>query len=119
MIDDALHGDVHALPRRLLEGADFEGAAQLLAQVPHTRVLGGIPSMLDLEVDSSVPASSCPDGPLPVQGVAEEPDGTPLGLVFAWVSHGYIAALESAWVTDEPPTRLFSPDQLRIEPGSR
>jgi hypothetical protein len=120
MIDaQALHADIQALLRRLLEEADFKGAAELRAQIPHTRVLGGIPSMLDLEVEPSFPASSCPDGPFPIQGVAEDPDGTPLGFVLGWVKDGYLAALESAWVTDEPPGRLFRPEQLRVEPNSR
>ena len=99
---DVLRGEVHCLLQQLLDGADFEGAAELRAQVSYTRVVGGTSSMLGLEVDPSASASSCPDGAAPLQGIAREPDGTPLGLVVPWVADGYLAALESAWVTEEP-----------------
>jgi hypothetical protein len=106
---------VRALLGRLLEDATFDGAAELLAQVPHTRVLGGELSLLDLDVDPAALRAVCPDGPIPIQGVAEEPDGSPLGFVLVWVRTGYIGGLECAWVTDEPPLEVYRPDQVRVE----
>jgi hypothetical protein len=106
--------DVRVLLARMLEGATSEGAVELREQISRTNVTGGIPSMLDLEVDPSAP---CGDGPIPVRAVVEEPDGTPVGFVLVWAAGGYLAGLESAWVTDEPPQGLFPPDRLRIEQG--
>jgi hypothetical protein len=103
-----------ALIRRILEGASFEGDSSLDAQVETTWVTGGLPTLLDLEVVGSEPAAGLPDGPIPVRAFVEGPSGSVDGEVMVWVKDGYLSGLEFAWVTDEAPDRMPSPDQVRL-----
>jgi hypothetical protein len=101
---------------RILEEASFEGASELAQQVDEARVVGGIPTLLDLEVQPSAPPSIASDGPIPVRVVVGSDDEVSEGQLLVWVSNGYLSALEFAWVTDDPPAEMPSADRLLIEP---
>jgi hypothetical protein len=89
--------------------ADFVGAAQLRAQIPHCQVVAvwveGLPSV-DLAVPTTVGKAPVEDGETSVGSEVRDRDGNYLGEILVWVEGGYLSALEYAWVTDEPPTRL-------------
>jgi hypothetical protein len=102
----------------VIKGSSVDGADALLDQLPATRVLGGLPTFLDLAVAPSAPRSRCPDGPLPGSAVVLDDSGQPIGEILVWVEHGYLSAVEYAWYTDEPPLEWPSPEALRLEPSS-
>jgi hypothetical protein len=104
---------------RILEAASFAGASELRGQVPDTRVVvGDLPLLLDLEVESptAAPASALPDGPIPVRVLVEPPGEESVGELLIWVTKGYLSGLEFAWVTEEMPTELPPVDHLQIQP---
>ncbi len=98
---------------RMLSGASFPGSAELAAQVVNTSVVGGIPTLLDLEVARPAPAAACPDGPVPLRGWVQGPEGDE-GVIIVWVKDGYLDGLEFGWFTDDPPTAFPPPERLRI-----
>jgi hypothetical protein len=89
--------------------ANFEGAVQLRAQMPHTQVVAvwaeGLPSV-DLSVPVTVAKAPVADGEIPAGSEVRGSIGEYLGEVLIWVGGGYLSAIEYAWVTDEPPARL-------------
>jgi hypothetical protein len=97
--------------------ADFEGAAQLRAQVPHTQVVAvwteGLPSV-DLSVPATVAKAPVADGEIPAGSEVRDAAGEYLGEVLIWVGGGYLSAVEYAWVTDEPPTRLPDTTTMKL-----
>lgn len=99
---------------RLLEGATFPGSAELRAQVPATKVIGGISTYFDLVVDGSVPRANSPDGPIPGRAFVEGETGEPEGELLLWVKEGHLSGLEFAWVADEPPKEMPPPERVRI-----
>lgn len=98
----------------LLEGIPFPGSAELIAQIPLTRVAGGLPTFLDLTVDASALRADREDGPIPVRAFVEGDDGAIEGELLVWVRGGYLSALELAWVTDAMPQDLPAPDRIRV-----
>jgi hypothetical protein len=44
----------------------------------------------------------------------EEPNGEPLGEIVVWVTAGYLSDLEFAWVTDDIPAAIPSPERIRV-----
>ena len=104
-----------ALLAHLLRAATFAGADQLAAQVGATRVTGGLPTLLDLEVAGTVPPSAVTDGPAPVRAYVETPQGDIEGEILVWVTDGYLSALEFAWYTDQSPSRMPPPERVRVE----
>lgn len=106
-------GRVRSLVRAIIEQAPaFAGQADILAQVPSVELGGGPITMLNLEVDRTLPAAPIPDGTLPGSCWAHEADGTPIGTLLVWTQSGYIAALEFGAVTDDGPTELPRPETL-------
>jgi hypothetical protein len=108
------------LVRRLLVeviGAqDFDGKAELLAQVPSVEVVGGPLTFLELAVAHTALESPFEQGPVPGQTWVVNEVGTPIGTLLVWVDGGCISGLEYGWVTDEPPSVLPSTDALRSTP---
>ncbi|MDX8054644.1 hypothetical protein SK571_35195 [Lentzea sp. BCCO 10_0798] len=100
-----------AVLERIL-AADFPGATALHAQLDHVRVLKpwyeGAPS-LDLSTGGA--AADVADGVLPVDAQVHE-SGELVGEILLWIADGRLSAIEYAWVTDEPPTRLPPVDQV-------
>jgi hypothetical protein len=102
---------------RVFEAASFTGAAELRSQVVQAKVVvGDLPSFLDLQVESSAPASAFRDGPIPVRAFVEGPEGDYEGELMVWVTEGYLSGLEFAWVTGEMPTEMPPAARLKIQP---
>jgi hypothetical protein len=99
----------------ILEAASFEGATELRAQVPNTRVVGGGPTFLNLKVTGSVPRSAFEDGHIPVRAFVDDAEGEVESELLVWVKNGYLSALENAWYTNEAPTSVPPPYRLRLE----
>lgn len=78
---------------------------RLRLQASHTRVTGGPITMLTLDVVAG-PRLTLADGPLPVRAEVTDQAGRPIGEIVVWVADGYLSALEFAWWTDQPPSRL-------------
>jgi hypothetical protein len=100
-----------ALLLLILENASFEGAQELRAQIPSTTITGGVDTFFDLEVRGPAPVSSCEDGPIPMRAFVKRHEG---GEVLVWVKDGYLSGLEHAWVSDEAPTGMPPPGDIRI-----
>ncbi len=111
----ALSPDESGVLCRVLSSGSFEGVDELIAQVPRTRVVGGIPTLLDLAVVTPATAASCPDGPLPLRAFVEGLGSDVEGEIIVWVKNGYLSGLEFAWFTDEGPTAF----RLRTACASR
>lgn len=104
---------IRRLIRRLIEQQEFDGKAELLAQVRSVQVVDGPLTFINLVVDPAAESSRFQSRVLPGQTWVIAEDGTTIGSLFLWVDHGYISALEYAWVTEDPPDSLPSLDQLR------
>lgn len=100
-----------------LLSADFAGAQQLREQVPHTKVVAtwgeGSPSV-DLEVAQGSVRADIEDGEVPVDAQVHDDQGNYTGEITLWVTDGYLAGLEYAWVTDDRPQELPTLAQLKL-----
>ena len=99
----------------LLEHTSFDGGRELAAQVASTRVAGGFPTLLDLEVEKTTPASPHKPRLIPLRALVHSPGGELLGEILIWVREGYLSALEYAWYTDDAPCEMPLLDYLRVE----
>jgi len=99
----------------LLDRASFDGARELAAQVAKTRVAGGFPTLLDLDVPKTAPASLYKPRRIPLRALVHSPGGELLGEILVWVRDGYLSALEYAWYTDDAPSEMPPLDHLRVE----
>jgi hypothetical protein len=111
----ALTPNERALLALLLSQKWFSGAQELAAQIEHARVVGGLATLLDLEVPPTAAIAARDDGPIPVRAFVEAPDGHVQGEVLVWVKGGYLSGVEFAWYTDDAPLEMPSPDRLRVE----
>jgi hypothetical protein len=77
VVDAAEQGDqVRSLVKEVIEAQDFDGKAELLAQIPAIEVVGGPLTFFELAVDySTVVQSAFQGGPVP---------GTDLGCKRDW-----------------------------------
>jgi hypothetical protein len=101
---------------RILSEVAFDGSHELLSQVGSARITGGLPMFVDLSVDRSSRPARIKHAPVPVRAVVEGASGEVEGEILVWVTDGYLSGLEFAWVTDEMPRAMPSPERLRIEP---
>jgi hypothetical protein len=99
----------------LLGHTSFDGASELAAQVARTSVAGGFPTLLDLDVPKTTPASRYEPRLIPVRALVHSPGGELLGEILVWVRDGYLSALEYAWYTDDAPSEMPPLDHLRAE----
>jgi hypothetical protein len=90
------------------------GVEELQLQVPGTVVVGGLPTLLDLEMDKSLPSASLKDGPVQTRAIVVGSDDAPEGEILIWVRDGYLSGLEYAWVTNEPPAGFPSASRVRV-----
>lgn len=109
---------VRALVRAVVAHAPEQARASLLAQVDNLEYVGGPVTMMQLRVTGGCAASTpgisnpVPGGPSVVAS-----DGNDIGVMHLWLDEaGYIDCLEYGWVTDEMPTELPSPSQIRPFP---
>jgi hypothetical protein len=105
--------DERADLEKVLSTASFDGVDVLRAQVPRTSVAGGIPTLLDLTVDRSVPPAPVRNGPVPGRWVVEGTDGEVEGELLVWVFNGYLDGFELAWLTEGPPAAFPPPERVR------
>lgn len=88
-----------------------EAAGPLSDQLEHAAVRSdAVPTVLDLDVPDGPPPAPVADGPLPVRALLPSDAGE----ILVWVTDGRLSGLEFAWVTDEPPDRWPSPDELSV-----
>ena len=92
--------------RSLLEALldhDFDGVAELRAQVEHATASSGCEcgcGLIDLQVPDHLPVSSAA-GPVPLEGTVLDARGEAIGGVLLFVEHGRLAGLE-IYSDDEP-----------------
>jgi hypothetical protein len=82
---------------------DFDGVAELRAQVPHATASLGCEcgcGMIDLHVPPELPSSPAA-GPAPVEGTVLDASGEPIGGILLFVQEGRLAGLE-VYSSDEP-----------------
>jgi hypothetical protein len=102
-----------------LLSVSFDGAADLLAQLPFTQATGSwgttvnSPS-IDLQVSPTVRSADCPDGPIPIEANVYDEAGEYVGEFLVWVENGRLSALEYATISDEAPTELPDPAQVTV-----
>jgi hypothetical protein len=105
--------------RSLLESlldSEFEGVAELRAQVEHATASSGCEcgcGLIDLSVPPDLPASSAA-GPVPVEGTVLDGDGGPIGGILLFVEEGRLAGLE-IYSYDEP-LPFWAPGRVRVQP---
>lgn len=99
----------------VLKAIPGSAATRLEGQVKSVVVVGGIPTLLDLQVAPGAMPADVPDGPLPSRAIVEATDGQPEGEILVWVTSGYLSGLEYAWFTDEAPTDFPAADRVRIQ----
>ena len=109
-----LSADERALLRLLLRDATFPGAQELAGQVEHAKVVGGLQTLLDLEVPPAIRRAATEDGVVPVRAFVHADDGEVEGEVIVWVKDGYLSGLEYAWYTDHAPAGMPEPDRVRV-----
>ena len=107
---------VRQLLSRILESATFPASRELAAQIPFVRVTGGPVTMLDLTVEGGS-RSAAQDGPIRVRVAVSRGVGDLTGELLIWIKDGYLSCLEFAWVTDDRPENLPSPNELEILDG--
>ena len=110
-----LGANEHDVLLKVLDARTFEGCAELRAQVSAAVVVGGPPTFLKLDVGPEAPVARRADGPIPVRAFVDTPGGEPVGELLVWVTSGRLSALEFAWVTDEQPTSLPTPDVVQFD----
>jgi hypothetical protein len=97
----------------------FDGAADLLAQLPFTQVTGSwgttvtSPS-IDLRIAPAAPSAGRPDGPVPIEANVYDESGEYVGEFLVWVENGRLSALEYATISDDAPTELPNPAQVTV-----
>lgn len=86
----------------------------LLAQADEVEYVSGPVTMMRLRAGpASQPARGIPS-PVPAGPVVYDPEGDAIGGLLLWLDeNGFIDCLEYWWVTDEMPTQLPSPSQVR------
>ena len=74
-MDRHLTKDERAAIERILAEGRFDGARELRAQVESAKVIGGVPSLLDLQVSANAEAAAIDDGPLPIRAFVDSSSG--------------------------------------------
>lgn len=105
---------VRSLVRTVIEHAPYEVRAPLLAQADTLEYVGGPVTMMRLRVAGDRPRASGVTSPVPGGPSVVDAEGNDIGVLLLWLDEaGYIDCLEYGWVTDEMPTELPSPSQVR------
>jgi hypothetical protein len=110
-----LSSNEKALLARVVAEVEARGASNLAAQVNEATVIGGLPTLVDLDVPRTLPSASIQDGPLPVRALVDAANGQVAGELLVWVRGGYLSGLEFAWYTNDAPTAMPPLERVRIE----
>jgi hypothetical protein len=98
----------------------FNGGSELREQLAVARVVGDWKPEGSASFDISVPVDAgtaqISDGVAPVNAYVTNEEGAYLGELILWIANGKLAALEYAWVTDTPPSRLPQVSQIQVSP---
>jgi hypothetical protein len=105
---------VRDLIESVLRQGDFPGCDELVRQASSVEVVGGPITMIDLRVDHALAPSVVADGPIPLDLIASDAAGDPIGVLLIWVERGYLSCLEFGWWSDDPPVQLPSVGQVRV-----
>jgi hypothetical protein len=105
---------IRSLVRTVIEHAPAEVHAPLFAQAETLEYVDGPVTMMRLRVaGEAAPASGAVSPVLGGPHVFDDP-GDAIGGLILWLdADGYIDCLEYWWVTDDMPTELPSPSQVR------
>jgi hypothetical protein len=121
MDETQLDRPLRVIERKTLEtllSVDFAGVAELRAQVPLARCAGtqtsGSAPSFDVTVPKDVPRSAFPGNLAPITAYVYDSGQEYVGEFLLWLAHGYLAGVEYAWVTDEPPVDLPDPGSIQV-----
>lgn len=108
--------------RSLLErilSVPFPGAAELREQLTPARAESPPDAPgFDIVVPDTARRSPMPGRLVPVDAYVLDENAAYVGELLLWVSEGRLSWLEYAWVTDEPPTELPDPRDVRVAPAA-
>ncbi len=121
-----LAADEIELLSAMLTARPFLGSDELVEQLLHVRISGGLNTAPDFEIVGACRPSPCPDGPISTTAMANDADGAPASDILVWVTDGYLSGMENAWLSDVVPQRfprvdevvLLGPDGPIVNPGS-
>lgn len=68
-----------------------------------------------LDLTTGGPAADIADGVLPIDAQVHE-SGELVGEILLWTTDARLSAVEYAWMTDQPPTRLPPADHVTVQP---
>ena len=107
------------LTHLLSVSVSFDGAAELLAQIPFAQATGSwgttvnSPS-IDLRVSPAARSAGCSDGPVPIEANVYDDSSEYAGELLVWVENGRLSALEYATIGDEASSELPDPAQVTV-----
>jgi hypothetical protein len=105
---------IRSLVRTVVEHAPSEVQAPLLAQADTVEYVDGPVTMMRLRVCGAPAPAHGVANPVPGGAHVFDADGDAIGGLLLWLNGGgYIECLEYWWVTDDMPTELPSPSQVR------
>jgi hypothetical protein len=105
---------IRFLDRMVIEHAPAEVRAPLFAQAETLEYVDGPVTMMRLRVTDEAARTSGVVSPVPGGPHVFDDDGNAIGGLILWLDgDGYIDCLEYWWVTDDMPTELPSPSQVR------
>jgi hypothetical protein len=120
---DETQGDrpLRAIERETLEAllsVDFAGVAELRAQVSLARFAAAEPTgrepSFNVTIPKDAPRSAFPGNLAPIAAYVYDSEQGYTGEFLIWIAHGYLAGVEYAWVTDEPPIDLPDPSSIQV-----
>jgi len=107
-----LNDQERSLLRHLLS-VPFDGVADLRTQVDRAVTTSPPGANLDLAVPETAPLPGGMTGAAPIIAEVTRDSGY-AGELLLWLRGGLLAGVEYAWVTDEPPSALPAPGDVRV-----
>ena len=105
---------VKSLVRTVIEHAPVEVQAPLRSQADYIEYVSGPVTMMQLRVTGECAPASGVASPVPGGPSVVDAEGNDIGLLLLWLDKaGFIDCLEYGWVTDDMPTELPNPSQVR------
>jgi hypothetical protein len=101
---------------------DLPGVVELRDQLELAEVLrewGTMGPSVDIWLPADCARSMCEADLFPADARVTGGDGNYEGELLLWLEGGRLSALEYAWVTDDPPVALPSPDRIQMTIGGR